>query len=80
MTIDDQVRDEKLRCDINREAAKISALSSGKIGKYKYLLGKEILPSNQNQIIEQSKFTHSPLGKAFEKQINNNWRSERKSS
>ena len=72
MTIDDQVRDEKLRCDINREAAKISALSSGKIGKYKYYLGKEILPSNQNQIIEQAKFTHSPLRKAFEKQIKNN--------
>ena len=68
MTINDQIRDKKLQYDINREAAKISALSSGKIDKYEYLTGEEILPSNQQQIIEQAKFTYSPLGKAFEKQ------------
>ena len=69
MTINDQIRDEKLQYDINREAAKISALSSGKIHKYEYLTGEDILPSNQQQIIEQTKFTYSPLGKAFDKQI-----------
>ena len=69
MTINDQIRDEKLHYDINREAAKISALSSGKIHKYEYLTGEDILPSNQQQIIEQTKFTYSPLGKGFEKQI-----------
>ena len=68
MTIEDQVRDEKLQHDINREAAKISALSSGKIGQHEFLTGEEILPSNQQQIIQQAKFTYSPLGKAFEKQ------------
>ena len=68
MAINDQIRDEKLQYDINREAAKISALSSGKIDKYEYLTGEEILPSNQKQIIEQAKFTYSPLGKPFEKQ------------
>ena len=68
MTIEDQIKDGKLQYDINREAAKISALSSGKIDKYEYLTGEEILPSNQQQIIEQAKFTYSPLGKAFEKQ------------
>ena len=68
MTIEDQTGDEKLQYDINREAAKISAISSGKIDKYEYLTGKEILSSNQQQIIEQAKFTYSPLGKAFEKQ------------
>ena len=46
MAIDDQI-------DINREAAKISVLSSGKIDKYEYLTGEKILPSNQKQIIEQ---------------------------
>ena len=51
MTFDNQIKDEKLQCDINREAAKISALSSGKIDKYEYLTGEEILPSNQQQII-----------------------------
>ena len=69
MTINDQIRDEKLQYDINREAAKISALSSGKIHKYEYLTGKDILPSNQQQMIEQAKFTYSPSIKAFEKQI-----------
>ena len=68
MTIEDQDRHEKLQYDINREAEKTSALSSGKIDKYQYLTGKQILPSNQQQIIEQVKFTYSPLGRAFEKQ------------
>ena len=68
MTINDQIRDEKLQYDINREAAKIPSLSSGKIHKYKYLTGEDILPSNQQQITKQPRFTYSPLGKAFEKQ------------
>ena len=68
MTIYDQIRDGKLRYDINREAAEISALSSDKINEYEYLTGEDILPSNQQQITEQAKFTYSPLGKAFEKQ------------
>ena len=69
MTIEDQIKDEKLLHDINREAAKISTLSSGKIDKYEYLTGEEILPSNQQQIIQQATFNYSPLGKALEKQI-----------
>ena len=56
MTINDQIKDEKLQYDINRKAANISALSSGNIDKYEYLTGKEMLPSNQQQIIEQAKF------------------------
>ena len=69
MTIHDQIRDEKVQYDINREAAKISALSSNKFSKYEYLTGEEILPSNQKQMIQQAKLTYSPLAKAFEKQI-----------
>ena len=69
MTINDQIRDEKLQHDINGEAAKIWALSSRKIHKYEYLTDEDILPSNQQQIIEQANFTYSPLEKAFEKQI-----------
>ena len=65
MTINDQMKDEKLQYDIIREAAKISALSSGKLHKYEYLTGEDILQSNQQQIIDQTKFTYSPLGKAF---------------
>ena len=69
MTIEDQIKDGKLQYDIKREAAKISAFSSGKIDKYEYLTGEEILPSNQQRIIKQARFNYSPLGKAFEKQI-----------
>ena len=69
MTINDQIRDEKIQYDINGEAAKISALSPGKIHKYEYLTGEDILPSNQQQIIQEAKFTYSPLENAFEKQI-----------
>ena len=69
MTLEDQIRDEKLQYNINREAAKISSLSSGNTNKCEYFTGEEILPSSQHQIIEQTKFTYSPLGKAFEKQI-----------
>ena len=69
MTIDEKIRDEKLQYDINSEAAKISALSSSKIHKYEYLTGEDILPSSNQQIIEQARFTYSLLGKAFDKQI-----------
>ena len=66
MTINDTIRDKILQCDINREAAKISALSSRKIDKYEYLTCEVILLSNRIQIIERAKFTYSPLEKALE--------------
>ena len=69
MTIHHQIRDEKIQYDINREAAKILALSSGEIRKYEYLTGEHILTSKQQQTIKQTKFTYSPLRKAFVKQI-----------
>ena len=69
MTIEDQIKDEELQYDINREAAKISALSSGKLDKYEYLTGEEILPSNQQQIIQHAKFNYSPLGEDIGRQI-----------
>ena len=68
MTIDNRIKDEILQYDIYREAAKISALSSGKIDKYEYLIGEEISPLNQQQIIQQAKFNYFPLGNALEKQ------------
>ena len=64
MTIDDKIRDEKLQYNINREAAKILALSPDKIHKYEYLTGEDTLPSNKQQIIEQAKFTYL-LWKSF---------------
>ena len=67
MTTDDKIKDERLQYDINREAGKMSALLSGKINKYEYLTRKETLPSDQSRIIEQAKFTYTPLRKAFER-------------
>ena len=49
MTISDEIRDEKIQYYIIRKAAEISDSSSGKIDKYEYLTGKEILPSNNNK-------------------------------
>ena len=69
MTTDDEIRDEKLRYNINREAAKISELLSGKIDKNQYFAGEEILPPEQYRMIGQDKFTQSPFGKVFEKHI-----------
>ena len=69
MTIDEKIKDEKQQYDINKEAARISVWSSKKIDKYDYLKGKEVLPSDQSRIIEQEKFSYSPLEKNVEKQI-----------
>ena len=68
----------KIQYNINREAGKMSALSSGKIDKYEYLTGEEILASDLSRIIEQPTFTYFPLGKAFEKQIKTTEEQEKK--
>ena len=64
MICDDKIRDEKLQYIINSQAAKISALSSGKIDKYEYPT-EEILRCKQSQIIEKAKFTYALLGKTL---------------
>ena len=74
----DKIRDEKLQYDINREAVKISILSSGKADKYKK--DEKILPSDQRWVIKQAKFTYYPLGKALEKHKKNNWGSRQKAN
>ena len=51
MTIDDEIRDEKLQYDVNREEQKILAVSYGNIDQYEFLTGKEILPSDQRRVI-----------------------------
>ena len=68
MTTDDKIRDEKLQYDINREATKISTLSSGKSHECVDLTGEQLLRSGEKRMIEQAKFTYSPLRKALEKQ------------
>ena len=68
MTIDDKIRDEKLQHNTNREAEKYQYYHKKKKGKHENLTGVEILPSDQKRVIEQAKFTYSPLGKSFERQ------------
>ena len=57
MKTDDKIRHEKLQYDINREAAKISALPSSKIDECQYLTGEKTLPPDQSGLIEKAKFT-----------------------
>ena len=68
MIINDKIRHEKLQYDVNTKVANISAFSTGKTDKYKYLTGEKILPSDQRRLIEQAKFIYSPIGKVFKKQ------------
>ena len=69
MKINDKIRGKKLQHDITRKAAIISALLIGKINKYEYLTDEEVLPPDQSRLIEQTKFTNSDFGEAFQKQI-----------
>ena len=68
MTIVEKTRDEKLQYDINRAAAKIYALLSGKTDECAYLMYEKILPPQQHKIIEEAELIFSLLGKSFEKQ------------
>ena len=62
MTIDDKIRDENLQYNINRIAAKMSALSSGRVEKNAYPTGEEVVCSDQSRMIDQARFTCYPLG------------------
>ena len=64
MTIDNEIIDEKLQYDINREAAKYQHYIRENWQIWN-LTDKQILPSDQRRIREQTKFTYSPLQKAF---------------
>ena len=76
--IDDKIRDEKLQYNIDRQAAKKSALSSWKIDKYESLTGEEMLLTDQKKVIKQAKLTYFPLEKKFEIQTKRLKRKEEK--
>ena len=77
MTVDDQIVDEKIQYDINREAAKISALLSGKIDKFEYLTGENILPSNQKNNITSYIYLFSFVENFWETNKNNSTSGEK---
>ena len=60
ITVKDRIRYGNLQYDINKGAAKISALPSDKTDKYVYPTGEEMLPSDETRMIEKAKFTCSP--------------------
>ena len=67
MATEDKIKDEKLQYDIIRETAKISALSSGKIDKYEYLTGEEILPSRNEEFeLPDGSYSISDIQDCFE--------------
>ena len=74
MRIDDKIRNEILRYDVNKEAAKTSALSSGKIDKYEYLIRKQIVPS------DLSLYIFPPRKHLKKKKKKINWRPKNKTS
>ena len=69
MTTDDKIRDQSPKYDFNREAAKLSALSLGRIDKCEYFADGDILPVHQDRMMKQANFSYSLLGKSFEIQI-----------
>ena len=77
MKTDDKISNGKLKEDINTEAAKISALSSGKFDKSEYVTSEEILPPDESRMIEQAKFSYSPLEKLYKKKNKNESQGEK---
>ena len=65
--IDDKIKANKGHYDLNREAVKISALSSKELDKYKYLTGEDL--RYKPGVIERAKFEYSPLGVALSKRL-----------
>ena len=73
MTITDQIKilnrkimQNEAQFDLDRKAAKVSALSSNNLDKYEYLAGEDL--GLKRNTIEQTKFQYSPLGKIFNKE------------
>ena len=63
--VNDKIKANKAQYDLDREAAKIFALSSGELEKYEYLTGKDL--GYKPDVIQKAKFEYSPLGKVFNK-------------
>ena len=61
--LDDKIRANRAQYDLDREAAKISALSSGELEKYEYLTGEDL--GYKPDVVQKAKFDYSPIGKVF---------------
>ena len=63
--LDDKIKANQAQYDIDREAAKVSALSSGELEKYENLTGEDL--GYKPGVVESAKFKYSPLGRVFNK-------------
>ena len=73
--LNDKIKANKAKYDLDREAAKISALSSGEIEKYEYLTGEDL--GYKADVIQKAKFEYFPLGKVFNKGLDESDKKER---
>ena len=65
--LDDKIKANKTHYDLDREAAKISALSSGELEKYEYLAGEDL--GYKQDVTQKAEFEYSSLGKVFNKEF-----------
>ena len=73
--LNDKIKANKAKYDLDREAAEISALSSGEIEKYEYLTGEDL--GYKADVIQKAKFEYFPLGKVFNKGLDESDKKER---
>ena len=72
--LDNKIRQNKADYDLYRKNAKISALSSGKLDKYEYLIGED--PGYRPDPVQKAKFEYSPLGQVFNKGLDSSEKQE----
>ena len=72
--LDDKIKANKAQYDLDREAAKISALSSGELEKHQHLTGEDL--GYKPDVIQKEKFEYSPLGKVFNKGLDESYKKE----
>ena len=63
--LNDKIKAKKVQYDLDREAPKISVLSSGELEKHEYLTGEDL--GYKPDVVQKAKFEYSPLGKVFNK-------------
>ena len=72
--LDNKIKANQVQYDLDREVAKISALSSGESEKYEYLTSEDL--GYKPDVIQKAKLEYSPLGKVFNKRLDENDKKE----
>ena len=72
--LDNKIRSNQAQYDLDRQNAKISALSSEELGKYEYLTGEDL--GYKPDVVQKAKFEYSPLGQIFNKGLDSSEKQE----